>query len=61
MTTFRSIAGIYKGAPFPMVGDGFRVSNFFPGGSLISNSRYPRTDNEQPPSAFQRGAAVRVY
>jgi len=33
MTTFRTIDGIYKGAPFHMVGDGFRVSNYFPSGT----------------------------
>lgn len=29
-TTYRSIEGIHRGAPFHMVGDGFRVSNYFP-------------------------------
>ena len=33
MTTLRQIEGIYKGAPFHMVGDGFRVSNYFPTGN----------------------------
>ncbi|TBL73051.1 pirin family protein [Paenibacillus thalictri] len=28
--TYRTIEGIYRGAPFHMVGDGFRVSNYFP-------------------------------
>ncbi|NOU92699.1 pirin family protein [Paenibacillus sp. LMG 31456] len=32
-TTLRTIEGIYKGAPFHMVGDGFRVSNYFPSGT----------------------------
>lgn len=32
-TTWRTIEGIYKGAPFHMVGDGFRVSNYFPSGN----------------------------
>jgi redox-sensitive bicupin YhaK (pirin superfamily) len=31
--TYRAIEGIYKGAPFHMVGDGFRVSNYFPSGN----------------------------
>lgn len=31
--TFRAIEGIYNGAPFNMVGDGFRVSNYFPSGN----------------------------
>lgn len=33
LTTYRSIEGIFTGAPFTMVGDGFRVSNFFPNGN----------------------------
>jgi len=33
MTIFRPIEGTYKGAPFHMVGDGFRVSNYFPSGN----------------------------
>lgn len=33
MTTYRSIDGIYTGAPFQIVGDGFRVSNYFPSGN----------------------------
>ncbi len=32
MYTYRAIEGTYTGAPFHMVGDGFRVSNFFPSG-----------------------------
>ncbi|WP_135557280.1 pirin family protein [Paenibacillus cymbidii] len=32
-TEFRPIEGMYRGAPFHMVGDGFRVSNYFPGGT----------------------------
>jgi redox-sensitive bicupin YhaK (pirin superfamily) len=33
MTTKRKIAGIYHGAPIHWVGDGFRVSNYFPSGN----------------------------
>ncbi|MFE5317999.1 pirin family protein [Paenibacillus sp. NPDC056579] len=33
MTALRTIQGTYKGAPFHMVGDGFRVSNYFPSGT----------------------------
>ena len=29
----RGIAGIYRGAPFHWVGDGFRVTNYFPSGT----------------------------
>lgn len=32
-STFRAIEGVYRGAPFHMVGDGFRVSNYFPSGN----------------------------
>ncbi|GKU77325.1 pirin family protein [Paenibacillus sp. L3-i20] len=32
-TKYRTIEGIFKGAPFHMVGDGFRVSNYFPSGT----------------------------
>ncbi|MEK3912161.1 pirin family protein [Paenibacillus sp. FSL H7-0331] len=32
-TSFRTIEGTYQGAPFHMVGDGFRVSNYFPSGN----------------------------
>lgn len=30
---YRAIEGTFQGAPFHMVGDGFRVSNFFPSGT----------------------------
>jgi redox-sensitive bicupin YhaK (pirin superfamily) len=33
MTAERKIAGIYHGAPIHWVGDGFRVSNYFPSGN----------------------------
>jgi len=33
MTTERKIAGVYRGAPLHWVGDGFRVSNYFPSGN----------------------------
>jgi redox-sensitive bicupin YhaK (pirin superfamily) len=33
MTTERKIAGIYRGASIHWVGDGFRVSNYFPSGN----------------------------
>ncbi len=32
-TRQRSISGIYRGAPFHWVGDGFRVTNYFPSGT----------------------------
>lgn len=33
MTTFRAVEGVFQGPPVHMVGDGFRVSNYFPGGT----------------------------
>jgi quercetin 2,3-dioxygenase len=33
MTAERKIEGIYRGAPFHWVGDGFRVTNYFPSGN----------------------------
>lgn len=60
MTTERTITGIYRGAPFHWVGDGFRVSNYFPSGNNFGPRispfllldyhapfNYPPTDNEQ--------------
>jgi redox-sensitive bicupin YhaK (pirin superfamily) len=41
MTTLRTIEGIYKGSPFHMVGDGFRVSNYFPSGNDIGQRFSP--------------------
>lgn len=32
MPTYRGIEGVYRGTSFYMVGDGFRVSNYFPSG-----------------------------
>ncbi|MGZ9585796.1 pirin family protein [Paenibacillus marinisediminis] len=39
--TFRKIEGIYRGAPFNMVGDGFRVSNYFPSGNNFAHQMSP--------------------
>lgn len=41
MTVFRSIVGAFKGAPFHMVGDGFRVSNYFPSGNNFQQRMSP--------------------
>ncbi|CAI8986768.1 putative quercetin 2,3-dioxygenase PA2418 [Brevibacillus sp. IT-7CA2] len=41
MTVFRKIEGVYKGAPFHMVGDGFRVSNYFPSGNRFGQRLSP--------------------
>ncbi|MDQ2694411.1 MAG: pirin family protein, partial [Pseudomonadota bacterium] len=60
MSQHRPIAGLYRGAPFHWVGDGFRVTNYFPGGNPLQEQaspfllmdyhppyRYPPTDNPQ--------------
>jgi redox-sensitive bicupin YhaK (pirin superfamily) len=54
----RKIHGVFRGAPFHWVGDGFRVSNYFPGGNQFGRRispyvlfdyhpahAYPPTDN----------------
>lgn len=38
---YRGIEGIFTGAPFSYVGDGFRVSNFFPNGNNFGNRLSP--------------------
>lgn len=58
MTAKRKISGIYRGAPFHWVGDGFRVSNYLPSGNNFGAKispyllldyhppfDYPSTDN----------------
>ncbi|WP_232698082.1 pirin family protein [Brevibacillus daliensis] len=39
--TFRAIEGTFRGAPFHMVGDGFRVSNYFPSGTNFAERISP--------------------
>ncbi|MFD0673244.1 pirin family protein [Cohnella sp. GCM10027633] len=39
--TYRTIEGTYRGAPFHMVGDGFRVSNYFPSGNDLGERFSP--------------------
>lgn len=57
--TFRAIEGLFHGAPFHMVGDGFRVANYFPTGNdfgqrfspfllLDYNAPYPFPPSSQP-------------
>ncbi|WP_240688949.1 hypothetical protein [Ammoniphilus sp. YIM 78166] len=41
MTTFRTIEGTYRGTPFQMVGNGFRVSNYFPSGNKLQQRISP--------------------
>ena len=37
----KTINGIYHGAPFNMVGNGFRVSNYFPHGNSFIREMSP--------------------
>jgi hypothetical protein len=37
----KKIYGVFRGAPFHMVGDGFRVSNYFPGGNRFGQMISP--------------------
>lgn len=41
MNKFRSIENSYQGSPFHMVGDGFRVMNFFPNGNHLAERLNP--------------------
>jgi redox-sensitive bicupin YhaK (pirin superfamily) len=41
MTQPRGIAGVYRGAPLHWVGDGFRVSTYFPSGSSLDTRVNP--------------------
>lgn len=40
-TVYRPIEDIFRGAPFHMVGDGFRVSNYFPSGKDLGQRFSP--------------------
>lgn len=67
MTTYRKIEGIYKGAPFHMVGDGFRVSNYFPGGNDFQQRMSPfllldyNAPFEFPPSSTAKGVGAHPH
>jgi Pirin len=39
--SIKTINGIYHGAPFNMVGNGFRVSNYFPHGNAFIREMSP--------------------
>src|SRR3954451_16639356 len=41
MANLRQIAGIHRGAPFHWVGDGFRVSSYFPSGGDLDSRVSP--------------------
>ncbi|PWW05152.1 hypothetical protein DFQ01_105136 [Paenibacillus cellulosilyticus] len=67
MTTYRTVEGIYHGAPFHMVGDGFRVSNYFPGGNNFDYRISPfilldyNAPFEFPPSPHVRGVGAHPH
>jgi len=67
MTTYRTIEGIYRGAPFHMVGDGFRVSNYFPGGNDFGQRISPfllldyNAPFEFPPSEHAKGIGAHPH
>lgn len=67
MTRYRSIEGTYKGAPFHMVGDGFRVSNYFPSGHNFGQRFSPfimldyNAPFEFPPSSTPKGVGAHPH
>ncbi|WP_314588653.1 pirin family protein [Paenibacillus terrigena] len=67
MSIFRSIEGIFKGAPFQMVGDGFRVSNYFPSGNPFLERLSPfilldyNSPYEFPPAHAARGVGAHPH
>ncbi|OXS57595.1 short-chain dehydrogenase [Cohnella sp. CIP 111063] len=67
MTAYRSIQGTYRGAPFHMVGDGFRVSNYFPSGQDFGAKFSPfllmdyNAPYEFPPSDSVKGIGAHPH
>ncbi|MBO8172510.1 MAG: pirin family protein [Bacillaceae bacterium] len=67
MSNFRSIEATFKGSSFSMVGDGFRVSNYFPSGNNLSQRISPfilldyNSPYEFPASATQRGVGAHPH
>lgn len=67
MTTFRSIEGTFRGAPFHMVGDGFRVSNYFPSGNNLQQRVSPfilldyNSPVQFPPSSTPKGVGAHPH
>ncbi len=63
----KKIYGVFRGAPFHMVGDGFRVSNYFPGGNRFGKMISPffLLDYNPPhdfgPSGTPRGVGVHPH
>ncbi|WP_152394454.1 pirin family protein [Paenibacillus guangzhouensis] len=67
MSNFRPIEGIFRGAPFQMVGDGFRVSNYFPHGNPFLERLSPfvlldyNSPHEFPPAETARGVGAHPH
>ncbi|MEF3306782.1 pirin family protein [Paenibacillus sp. GYB003] len=67
MTTIRNVQGVFQGAPFHMVGDGFRVSNYFPGGNDFGDRFSPfllldyNAPFEFPPSPKVKGVGAHPH
>jgi len=67
MSNERKIAGIYRGGDFHWVGDGFRVTNYFPSGNDFANkiSPYIMLDYHPPchyaPSSEPRGVGTHPH
>ncbi|WP_256759413.1 pirin family protein [Cohnella sp. WQ 127256] len=65
--TYRTIEGTYQGAPFHMVGDGFRVSNYFPSGTNFGQRFSPfilldyNSPFDFPPSNEMRGVGAHPH
>lgn len=65
--SYRTIEGVLQGAPFQMVGDGFRVSNYFPGGNDLRQRFSPfvlmdyGAPFEFPPTADAKGVGAHPH
>lgn len=63
----RSLKGIYQGPPPHMVGDGFRVQNYFPGGNRLVQEVSPflmmdyHPPREYGPTQAQRGVGAHPH
>ncbi len=67
IAALRGVQGVYHGAPFHMVGDGFRVSNYFPSGTNLGQRFSPfllmdyNAPYEFPPSEHTRGVGAHPH
>ena len=52
MNAYRELENIYKGSPFHMVGDGFRVMNFIPGSNELAKRLNPFVLMDYNPSFY---------